>query len=280
MHGLPRHLAMGGRADVVDGAAVGEGLLEEAERDCSEAIKLTRDIGDKLEEGASLRVLASVCYAKGESTAASVLVTTSCARPVYSVSSSRSWRRCWAIRPGARSSTAPTTTCAPRSTSQQRIGEWKERQPVEGAAGNQRQAGRHQGLERLGGAGAGQTAKMANQMCIAGVLGGLSEAIRLADAAGLDMDKTFEAISGGAAQSWQMENRWQTMVEGEFEFGFAVDWMRKDLAIALEEARHNGATLEMTELVDRFYAEVQQSGGSRWDTSSLIARLESASGKQ
>ena len=103
---------------------------------------------------------------------------------------------------------------------------------------------------------------------------GLAEGLHFAKRAGLDPALVIESISKGAAQSWQMENRWQTMVENEFEFGFAVDWMRKDLAIALQEAQENGATLEMTELVDRFYAEVQGKGGSRWDTSSLISRLE------
>ena len=126
----------------------------------------------------------------------------------------------------------------------------------------------------IGPAGHGQMAKMVNQICIAGVVQGLAEALHFAKKADLDVPKVIEAISKGAAQSWQMENRWQTMVNGEFEFGFAVDWMRKDLAIALEEARENGATLEMTELVDRFYAEVQELGGSRWDTSSLLARLD------
>ncbi len=125
----------------------------------------------------------------------------------------------------------------------------------------------------IGPAGHGQMAKMVNQICIAGVVQGLAEALHFARKAELDMPKVIEAISKGAAQSWQMENRWQTMVNDEFEFGFAVDWMRKDLAIALEEARENGATLEMTELVDRFYAAVQELGGGRWDTSSLIARL-------
>jgi 3-hydroxyisobutyrate dehydrogenase-like beta-hydroxyacid dehydrogenase len=116
---------------------------------------------------------------------------------------------------------------------------------------------------------------MVNQICIAGVVQGLSEGLHFAKRSGLDAAKVIEAISKGAAQSWQMENRWASMVKGEFEFGFAVDWMRKDLAIALAEAKQNGANLEMTELVDRFYAEVQALGGSRWDTSSLIARLES-----
>ncbi len=125
----------------------------------------------------------------------------------------------------------------------------------------------------IGPVGSGQLAKMVNQICIAGVVQGLSEGLHFAKKAGLDSAKVIEAISKGAAQSWQMENRWQTMINDEFEFGFAVDWMRKDLAIAIEEAKHNGASLEMTELVDSFYAEVQALGGNRWDTSSLIARL-------
>jgi len=126
----------------------------------------------------------------------------------------------------------------------------------------------------IGPAGHGQMAKMVNQICIAGIVQGLAEGLHFAKRADLDTSKVIEAISKGAAQSWQMENRWQTMINHEFEFGFAVDWMRKDLAIAMEEAGQNGATLEMTKLVDRFYAEVQELGGSRWDTSSLIARLE------
>ena len=125
----------------------------------------------------------------------------------------------------------------------------------------------------IGPAGSGQLAKMVNQICIAGVVQGLSEALHFAMRADLDVAKVIESISKGAAQSWQMENRWETMIRGEFEFGFAVDWMRKDLAIALDEAGRNGATLEMTELVDRFYSEVQAMDGNRWDTSSLIARL-------
>ena len=125
----------------------------------------------------------------------------------------------------------------------------------------------------IGPVGSGQLAKMVNQICIAGVVQGLSEGLHFAKCAGLDPAVVIESISKGAAQSWQMDNRWETMVAGEFEFGFAVDWMRKDLAITLEEAKHNGATLELTELVDRFYAEVQAMGGNRWDTSSLIARL-------
>jgi 3-hydroxyisobutyrate dehydrogenase-like beta-hydroxyacid dehydrogenase len=126
----------------------------------------------------------------------------------------------------------------------------------------------------IGPAGHGQMAKMVNQICIAGVVQGLAEGLHFAKKAELDVARVIEAISKGAAQSWQMENRWQTMTNNEFEFGFAVDWMRKDLAIALEEAQQNGVRLEMTELVDRFYAEVQALGGKRWDTSSLIARLE------
>jgi 3-hydroxyisobutyrate dehydrogenase-like beta-hydroxyacid dehydrogenase len=125
----------------------------------------------------------------------------------------------------------------------------------------------------IGPAGHGQMAKMVNQICIAGAVQGLAEGLHFAMKADLDVQKVIEAISKGAAQSWQMENRWQTMINGEFEFGFAVDWMRKDLAIALEEAKENGVSLEMTELVDRFYSEIQELGGSRWDTSSLIARL-------
>lgn len=129
-------------------------------------------------------------------------------------------------------------------------------------------------ITRIGDSGSGQLAKMVNQICIAGVVQGLSEGLHFADRAGLDAAVVIEAISKGAAQSWQMENRWKTMSSGDFDFGFAVDWMRKDLAIVLEEAQHNGAKLEMTELVDRFYAEVQALGGNRWDTSSLIARLK------
>ncbi len=128
-------------------------------------------------------------------------------------------------------------------------------------------------IVHVGPAGAGQTAKLANQMCIAGVLAGLSEAIRLAQAAGLDLDKTYEAISGGAAQSWQMDNRWKTMTAGEFDFGFAIDWMRKDLANALHEAQNHGLSSPITALVDQFYAEVQANGGARHDTSALITRL-------
>ena len=128
-------------------------------------------------------------------------------------------------------------------------------------------------MVHIGGPGAGQTTKMVNQICIAGVLQGLSEAVRFAQAADLDLDMVFEAISGGAAQSWQMVNRWNTMAKDEFNFGFAVDWMRKDLGLTLEEARSNGATLPVTALVDQFYAEVQAMGGGRQDTSSLVRRL-------
>jgi len=126
----------------------------------------------------------------------------------------------------------------------------------------------------IGPVGSGQLAKMVNQICIAGVVQGLSEGLHFAKQAGLDPAKVIGAISKGAAQSWQMENRWETMIRNEFEFGFAVEWMRKDLKIALEEAEQNGAKLDMTRLVDGYYGEVQQMGGNRWDTSSLIARLE------
>src|SRR5580693_2638498 len=126
----------------------------------------------------------------------------------------------------------------------------------------------------LGGAGAGQLTKMVNQICIAGLVQGLSEGIHFAKKAGLDVDMVVETISKGAAQSWQMENRYKTMMVGKYDFGFAVDWMRKDLSICLGEARKNGASLPVAALVDQFYAEVQKMGGRRWDTSSLIARLE------
>lgn len=128
-------------------------------------------------------------------------------------------------------------------------------------------------ITHVGPAGAGQTAKMANQMCIAGILGGLSEAVRLAQGAGLDLEKTYQAISGGAAQSWQMDNRWATMTADEFDFGFAIDWMRKDLGYALDEANQLGLASPITALVDQFYADVQAQGGSRLDTSALITRL-------
>jgi 3-hydroxyisobutyrate dehydrogenase-like beta-hydroxyacid dehydrogenase len=129
-------------------------------------------------------------------------------------------------------------------------------------------------VNRIGPSGAGQLTKMVNQIAIAGLLQGLSEAIAFAEAAGLDLDLVMQTISKGAAQSWQMDNRWKTMHEGKFEFGFAVDWMRKDLAICLGEARRNGASLPITALVDEFYAKVQAMGGARWDTSSLIALLK------
>ena len=125
----------------------------------------------------------------------------------------------------------------------------------------------------IGPAGAGQLTKMVNQICIAGLVQALSEGIHFAQKSGLDLQKVMDTISKGAAQSWQMENRWKTMADGKFDFGFAVDWMRKDLAICQDEARRNGASLPVTAIVDGFYAEVQQMGGSRWDTSSLIARL-------
>ncbi|MCG8561141.1 MAG: NAD(P)-dependent oxidoreductase [Hyphomicrobiales bacterium] len=126
----------------------------------------------------------------------------------------------------------------------------------------------------LGPAGAGQLTKMVNQICIAGLVQGLSEGLHFANRAGLDVAEVIATISKGAAQSWQMENRWETMIDDDFEHGFAVDWMRKDLGICLDEARRNGANLPVTALVDQFYSEVQKMGGRRWDTSSLIARLE------
>lgn len=126
----------------------------------------------------------------------------------------------------------------------------------------------------IGPAGSGQLAKAVNQICAAGVLQGLSEGLHFAKRAGLDIEKVIGAISKGAAQSWQMENRWKTMVDGEFEFGFAVEWMRKDLKIAFQAAADNGASLKSTQLIDEFYAEIEALGGRRWDTSSLIARLE------
>ena len=125
----------------------------------------------------------------------------------------------------------------------------------------------------LGDSGSGQLAKMVNQICIAGLLQGLSEGIAFGQRAGLDMAQVLAVIGQGAAQSWQMQNRGQTMVDGKFDFGFAVDWMRKDLGLVLDEAKRNGARLPVTALVDQFYADVQQLGGQRWDTSSLIKRL-------
>ena len=129
-------------------------------------------------------------------------------------------------------------------------------------------------VKRIGGPGAGQLAKMVNQICIAGTLQGLAEAVHFAKSAEVDAAAVFEAISKGAAQSWQMDNRWGAMVENRFDFGFAVDWMRKDLGLVLDEARSNGAHLGLTALVDQFYSEIQAMGGRRWDTSSLAARLE------
>ncbi|WP_425087597.1 NAD(P)-dependent oxidoreductase [Stappia sp.] len=131
----------------------------------------------------------------------------------------------------------------------------------------------------MGPSGSGQLTKMVNQICIAGLVQGLSEAIHFAKSAALDVAKVIDVISKGAAQSWQMENRWETMRDGKFDFGFAVDWMRKDLGICLKTANETGARLPVTALVDQFYAEVQGMGGHRWDTSSLIARLENADRK-
>ena len=128
-------------------------------------------------------------------------------------------------------------------------------------------------IVHVGAAGAGQQTKMVNQICIAGVVQGLSEALRFAQASNLDLDAVFEAVSGGAAQSWQMVNRWGTMARDEFDFGFAIDWMRKDLGLALDEAKRNGAVLPVAALVDQFYAEVQKIGGGRQDTSALVRRL-------
>jgi len=127
---------------------------------------------------------------------------------------------------------------------------------------------------RLGEVGAGQLTKMVNQICIAGLVQALSEGLHFAERAGLDRELVIEVISKGAAQSWQMENRHKTMIAGKFDFGFAVDWMRKDLGFCLDEARRNGAQLPVAALVDQFYADVQQRGGGRWDTSSLIARFK------
>ena len=128
-------------------------------------------------------------------------------------------------------------------------------------------------MKLLGGPGNGQLAKMVNQICIGGLVQGLSEAINFGMKSGLNMEDVIEVISKGAAQSWQMENRFKTMIDDKFEFGFAVDWMRKDLKIAMEEAKNNGSLLPVTELVDKYYGEVQNMGGKRWDTSSLIKRL-------
>jgi len=134
-------------------------------------------------------------------------------------------------------------------------------------------------VKHVGPAGSGQLTKMVNQICIAGVVQGLAEAVHFAKQAGLDADAVYDAVSKGAAQSWQMDNRWKTMVENRFEFGFAVDWMRKDLGLVLDEARANGSHLALTALVDQFYSEVQAMGGRRWDTSSLAARLADRANK-
>jgi 3-hydroxyisobutyrate dehydrogenase len=128
-------------------------------------------------------------------------------------------------------------------------------------------------MKLLGSAGNGQLAKMVNQICIAGLVQGLSEAINFGIKSGLNMEDVIEVISKGAAQSWQMENRYKTMIDDKFDFGFAVDWMRKDLKIAMDEAKNNGSLLPVTELVDKYYGEVQGMGGNRWDTSSLIKRF-------
>jgi len=134
-------------------------------------------------------------------------------------------------------------------------------------------------IVHIGKAGAGQSCKAVNQICIAGVVSGLAEALRFAQAAHLDMAKVYEAISGGAAQSWQMDNRWETMERDEFDFGFAIDWMRKDLGLALDEGRGLGVSLPITALVNQFYAEVQALGGGREDTSALVRRLPRKGGK-
>lgn len=128
----------------------------------------------------------------------------------------------------------------------------------------------------MGPVGSGQLTKMVNQICIAGLVQGLSEGIHFAQNAGLDVEAVISVISKGAAQSWQMENRWETMNKGEYDHGFAVDWMRKDLSICLDEARTNGSNLPVTALADQFYSEIQKMGGNRWDTSSLLARLKHA----
>ena len=128
-------------------------------------------------------------------------------------------------------------------------------------------------MKLLGKAGSGQLAKMVNQICIAGLVQGLSEGINFGMKAGLNMEDVIEVISKGAAQSWQMDNRYKTMIDDKFDFGFAVDWMRKDLKIAMDEAKNNGSLLPVTELVDKYYGEIQEMGGNRWDTSSLIRRF-------
>jgi len=152
-----------------------------------------------------------------------------------------------------------------------RASDYAEAEPVMTAYAKQ--------CRRMGEAGAGQLTKMVNQICIAGVVQGLSEGLSFARGAGLDPALVVEVISKGAAQSWQMENRYKTMLAGQFDHGFAVEWMRKDLAICLDEARRGGQSLPLTALVDQFYAEVEAMGGRRWDTSSLFARTEKLRGK-
>ncbi len=129
-------------------------------------------------------------------------------------------------------------------------------------------------IELIGPAGSGQSAKMINQICIAGLVQGLSEAMAFGKKANLDMEKVLQVISKGAAQSWQMENRYKTMLKGEYEFGFAVDWMRKDLSICFNEAEKNGASLPITKIIDKYYKEIQKNGGSRYDTSSLMTLVD------
>ena len=129
-------------------------------------------------------------------------------------------------------------------------------------------------IELIGSAGSGQMAKMINQICIAGLVQGLSEALAFGKKANLDMEKVLQVISKGAAQSWQMENRYKTMLEGKYEFGFAVDWMRKDLSICFDEAEKNGASLPITKIIDKYYEEIQKNGGSRYDTSSLMTLVD------
>ncbi len=142
---------------------------------------------------------------------------------------------------------------------------FKQAEPVMAAYGKR--------MTLIGESGAGQLAKSVNQICIAGIVQGLAEGMHFAEEAGLDVAKVIEAISGGAAQSWQMENRWETMRDGHYEHGFAVDWMRKDLRITFEAARENGASLPVAAMVDQYYADIQAMGGNRWDTSSLLARM-------
>lgn len=148
---------------------------------------------------------------------------------------------------------------------------FKQAEPIMSAYGKK--------MTLIGESGAGQLAKSVNQICIAGIVQGLAEGLHFADEAGLDIAKVIEAISGGAAQSWQMDNRWETMRDGHYDHGFAVDWMRKDLRIALDTARANGASVPLTAMVDQYYADIQAMGGNRWDTSSLLARLGRGKGK-